>query len=225
MAARIDIPLSDVQKALGGSLILDHPPRCSRCGTQPAAYYETHKLRLRIGANKPGLYRQTYRVSRVYYLRLRVCETCYQADFAICPEEFQKDETALGRLARTHSRLFTIGTLIACTGLLLMTNLVPANPELIQIKSIWPYITGFGGAVIIGTWLHQRTRQRRILESLESKWINPALHPRAEARTIVLENEDDATAVVLQIKLYNEDWAAECAAQYNWATVKLGEES
>ena len=78
MAAKIEVPLSSVQEALGGFLVLDHPQRCSRCGAQPAEYYETHKLRLRIGANRPGLYRQPYRVSRVYPLRVRVCEPCYR---------------------------------------------------------------------------------------------------------------------------------------------------
>lgn len=225
MALRIDIPLSSVPQKQGAFLVLDHPPRCSRCGAQPAQRYETHKLRLRIGAKRPGLYRQTYKLSRVYYLRLRVCEDCYQADFATSSEEFEKDDTALGRLARVHSRLFTLGALIACAGLLLVTSLVPATSALGGIKPYYPYITGVGGALILGAWLHQRARQRRILESLEKKGIDPARHPRAEVRTPVLDNGEDPNAIPLQIRLMDEDWAAACAARYNWATVKEGERS
>ena len=216
MAIKIEVPLTSVQEILGGFLVLDHPARCSRCGAQQAEHYETHKLRLRIGANKPGLYRQTYKVSRVYYLRLRVCESCYESDFAVCPEEFEKDDTALGRLARLYSRLYTTGTLIACAGLLLMTNLIPAESVLGGIKTYWPYLTALGGLIILGVWLHQRSRQRRILESLEHAGIDPTLHPRAEVRTPVLENEEDSGAIPLQIKMKDEEWAAECATRYNW---------
>lgn len=216
MAAKIEVPLSSVQEALGGFLVLDHPQRCSRCGAQPAEYYETHKLRLRIGANRPGLYRQTYRVSRVYHLRVRVCETCYRSDFAVYPEEFVKDDTALGKLARLHSQLYTTGTIIACIGLLFMTNLIPADSAIGYIKPFWPYITAPGGLIILGVWLHQRSRQRRILESLENAGIDPAKRPRAEVRTPVLETEDDPGAIPLQIRIMDEEWAAACAARYNW---------
>ena len=218
MALRIDVPLQSVQQAVGGYLVLDRPPRCSRCGARPAEHYETHKLRLRIGANRPGLYRQTYKVNRLYHLRIRVCETCYQADFAVCPEEFEKDATMLGRLARLHARLFTAGAIIACAGLLFMTNLIPATSTLGSVKPYWPYITAPGGLLIIGTWLHQRSRQRRILESLEKAGVDPAQRPRADVRTPVLDNEDDPTAIPLQIMFRDGEWAAECAAMYNWKT-------
>lgn len=216
MAIKIEVPLSSVQEALGGFLVLDHPARCSRCGTLRAEHYETHKLRLRIGANKPGLYRQTYKVSRVYYLRLRVCESCYKSDFAVYPEEFEKDDTALGSLARLHSRLYTTGTIIACAGLLFMTSLIPTDSVLGSIKPYWPFITAPGGLIILGVWLHQRSHQRRILESLEKAGIDPTRHPRTEVRTPVLDNEDDPGAIPLQIKMKDEEWAAECATRYNW---------
>jgi hypothetical protein len=225
MPLNIEVPLSSIPQAPGASLALENPVRCSRCGAQPAERYETHKLRLRIGAKRPGLYRQTYKHSRVYYLRLRVCETCYQGDFAVCPEEFEKDDTALGRLARLHSRLFTTGALIACLGLLLMTDLVGSTSALGGVKLYWPYITGVGGLLILGVWLHQRTRQRQILEAMEKKGLDPARHPRAEVRTPVLENDEDPRAIPLQIRLLDEEWAVECAAHYNWVTTNEGEKS
>lgn len=218
MALKINVPLDSVRQAQGSYLLLNQPHRCSRCNAQPAEFYETHKLRLRIGANKPGLYRQTYRISQVYHLRLRVCETCYQADFATCPEEFEKDETALGRLARLHARLFTAGAIATSFGLLFMTNLIPAGSALSGIKPYWPYIVAPGGLLILGTWLHQRSRQRRILDSLETANNDPAQHPRAEVRTAVLENDSDPSAIPLQIIMRNEEWAAECALRYNWKT-------
>jgi hypothetical protein len=225
MAPRIDIPLADIPQTPDASLVLDHPARCSRCGVQPADHYETHKLRLRISPQKRNLYGQRFKINRKYYLRLRVCENCYQADFAVVPEEFEKDDTALGRLARLHSRVYTVGALIACAGLLLMTDLVSATSVPGNIKLYWPYITGAGGVLILGTWLHQRTRQRRVLEALEEKGINPAQHPRTEVRTPVLEDENDPNAIPLQIRLTDETWAAECAARYNWAIYDEGEKA
>lgn len=219
MPAKLRVPLEQVQAAVGGFLVLDHPTRCSRCGAQPAAEYETHKLRLRIGAKKPGLYRQTYQYSRVYHLRIRVCSTCYQADFAASPEEFEKDQTSLGRLARLYARLYTIGAIIAAVGLLLMTNLVTAASSLGAFKPYWPYITGPGMLLIFATWFHHRVRSRRILDALEATGFDPDLHPRASVSTPVLENDSDAQAVPLEITLNDTDWAAECAARYNWSIV------
>lgn len=223
MAIKLRIPLEQVRSAVGGYLLLDHPARCSRCGSQPAAQYETHKLRLRIGANKPGLYRQTYKYSAVYHLRIKVCPSCYQSDFATSPEEFEKDNTDLGRLARTYARLYTIGAIIACLGLVLMTNLVPSTSSLGGIKPYWPFITGPGMLVVLGTWLHHRLRARRILESLDSSGHDPAQYPRAVIHTRVLENDQDPQAIALEITLRDETWATECAARYNWAIENMHE--
>ncbi|HOW92264.1 MAG TPA: hypothetical protein PK883_08100 [Anaerolineaceae bacterium] len=219
MPAKLRVPLEQVQAAVGGFLVLDHPPRCSRCGAQPAAEYETHKLRLRMGAKKPGLYRQTYQYSRVYHLRVRVCPSCYQADFAANPEEFEKDNSSLGRLARLYNRLYTIGAIIAAVGLVLMTNLVPAASSLGALKPYWPYITGPGMLLVFGAWFHHRVRSRRILETLAATGYDPALHPRASVATPVLENDLDPQAVPLEITFSDTDWAVECAARYNLSIV------
>jgi len=97
-----------------------------------------------------------------------------------------------------------------------MTNLIPAGSVLGGIKPYWPYLTALGGLIILGVWLHQRSRQRRILESLEHAGIDPTQRPRAEVRTPVLENEEDPGAIPLQIKMKDEEWAAACATRYNW---------
>lgn len=83
---------------------------------QPAEFYETHLLRLRIGAKKPGLYRQSFRINQPYRLRIRICQTCYQADFVTDVENLEHDQTSSGRLARIYARLYTLGAIIACAG-------------------------------------------------------------------------------------------------------------
>lgn len=230
MPLKMIVPLSRVQQALTGGLVLDHPQRCSRCRAVPAAHYESHSLRLRIGQKRPGLYRQTYRVNQAYRLKIRVCETCYRADFLTSIEELEKDDSRLGRLARTYARAFSIGGVIAGIGLLLMTNLIPADSALGGVKLFWPYVTGAGGVIILTAWLHQRYRMRRILEELEAAGITPASRPRAEVRTPILENENDPQAVTLEISMRDEAWLAESAAHYNFAVedfipgIKKGEE-
>lgn len=224
MALKLLVPLERVQQVLGDFLVLDHPARCSRCDTVPAEFYETHKIRLRIGAKRPGLYRQGYRVNRQYYLRIRVCENCYQADFAAHPEEFERDDTSLGRLARTYDRLYMIGSLIAAVGILLMTNLVSSQSFLGPVKPYWPYITGPGMLIALGAWLHQRRRGSRILDGLDAAGLNAQQNPRARVLTPVLEQEDDPRAIPLEIILKNEEWAAECAVRYNLSIEKEGEE-
>jgi hypothetical protein len=212
------VPLKDIQPALADGLVLDHPPRCSRCGAEPAEHFETHNLRLKAGRKRMGLYRQQYRFNQPYRLRIRVCETCYRADFVGFSEEFEGDQTPLGVLARTYSRLFTIGAVVACAGMLLMTNLVPADSTLGGVKSYWPYFIVAGGAVILGVWLHQRNTLRKLRDSLEAVNQEPAQCPRANVRTPVLDNLEDPRSIALEINLKNEEWARECAAHKQWAT-------
>jgi len=212
------VPLKEVQTALSDGLVLDHPARCSRCGALPAEYYESHKLRLRAGRKRMGLYRQQYNVNQPYRLRIRVCESCYRADFVGFSEEFENDHTPLGRLTRIYSRLYTVGAVIACAGLLLMTRIIPVDSTLGSLKDYWPYLVGTGGAVIIGVWLHLRNTQRKIRDALETSTPPHNPRPRAEVRTPVLDNLDDPRVSALEIRLSDEEWANECASQKHWAT-------
>ncbi len=218
MPLKVSIPLDCVQAALSSSLVLDHPQRCSRCGAVPADLYETHSLRLRIGRKRPGLYRQTYRVNQSYNLKIRVCETCYRSDFVTSIEDQEKDDTATGRMARLYNRAYTIGGVIACTGMLLMTNIVSPGSALGGVKTYWPYLVGAGGFIILAAWLHQRYRMRRMIEELEAAGITIESRPRARVRTPVLDDENDSKAVALEISIHDETWAAECAAHYDLRT-------
>ena len=212
------VPLDRVQQALASGLVLDHPQRCSRCDAIPAEYYESHSLRLRIGRKRPGLYRQTYNINHAYNLKIRVCETCYLSDFVTSIEELEKDNTPAGRLARIYARAFTIGGVVAGIGLLLMTNLIPADSSLGGVKLYWPLITGVGGVIIITAWLHQRYRMRKVMEALECAGKTITSQPRAEVRTPVLDDENDPQAVPLEVSLQDEAWLSECAAHYNFLT-------
>ncbi len=136
MPLKMLVPLDRVQQALASGLVLDHPQRCSRCGAIPAEQYENHSLRLRIGQKRPGFYRQTYNINSSYRLKIRVCESCYFSDFVTSIEELEKDNTSEGRLARIYARAFTIGGVVAGIGLLLMTNLIPADSSLGCCKAL-----------------------------------------------------------------------------------------
>lgn len=218
MPLKIKVPLNRVQQVLTSDLVLDRPQRCSRCSAEPAEFYETHRLKLRVGRKRPGLYRQTYRVNQPYHLKIRVCETCYRADFVTSIEEQEKDNTATGRLARLYNRVYTIGGVVASAGLLLMTDFIRSESALGVVKAYWPYIVGVGGLIIIATWLHQRYRMRRIVEDLETAGITLASRPRAQVRTPVLDDESDPQSIPLEINIQNENWAAECAAYYHFET-------
>lgn len=220
MPLKIIVPLNRVQQAVNSDLVLDHPQRCSRCGAIPAERFENHNLALRIGRKRRGLYRQRYRVSQPYRLKLRLCETCYRIDFVTSMEELEKDNTAQGRLARLYHRVYTFGAIIAGAGLLLMTSLIPENSVLGGIKLYWPYIIGIGGFIIMAVWLHQRSSMRKAMEELESHGIALESRPRAEVRTPVLDDENDPLAVPLEIHIHDETWAAECAAYFNLETIE-----
>lgn len=220
MPLKIMVPLERVQQALNSGLVLAYPKRCSRCGAVPAEDYETHSLRLRIGRKRPGLYRQTYKVDRPYRLKIRVCQTCYRTDFATSVEEMEKDDTSAGRLARIYSRLYTVGGVVACAGMLLMTRFIPADSALGGVKAYWPYIVGLGGAIILAVWLHQRYRTRKLIEELESAGVSLDARPRAKIYTPVPEDKSDPSAIVLEINLHDDDWAAECAAYYHFQTAE-----
>ena len=230
MPLRILITLNQVQESLASGVLLDYPVRCSRCNAAPADYYESHNLRLRIGRKRPGLYRQAYRINQPYRLQIRICETCYRADFTTNIEEMEKDATPQGKLARLYRRVYTIGGAVACLGLFLMTNFIHPDSNLGNLKMYWPYIVGAGGFIIIAAWLHQRYRMSQVRDELEAAGVSLESRLRADVHTPVLDDDQDPRGIPLEIGFRNDAWAEECAAHYNFTTegytpgIKIGDE-
>ncbi len=216
MPNKLIVSLRQVQDSLSGGIVLDYPQRCSRCDAVPAAHYESHKLRLRIGRKRPGLYRQTYEVNEPYRLKIRVCQSCYRADFTTNIEVLENDDTPEGRFARNCRWAYRVGGVVAGAGMLLMTNFIHPDSNFGWLKANWPFVVGAGGIIIITTWLLQRQRMSRVQDELVDAGINLEQRQRAEVRSAVLENTNDPESGVLEIGLHNDNWAAECAAHYNY---------
>ncbi len=217
MPVKILIPFKHVQDAIGGALVLDHPQRCSRCGNAPAEFFETHRLRLRAGRKRPGLYKAKFVLDKKYTLKIRVCESCYQSDYLTDPETFDRDSTPLGRNARMYFIGSMIGALVAAVGLLMFTNLLPDLGLSANLKSYWR-IPAVAGLLIIGIfWLLQKQQQKKVREWLAARSFDPNLSRRADARIIVVDSANDPGAIPLEIGFENELWAEECAKHNHWA--------
>lgn len=217
MPVKILVPFKIVQDAVGSTLILDHPERCSRCGNQPAGFFETHRLKLRAGRKRPGLYRPRFALDKKYTLKIRVCESCYQSDFLTDPETFDRDPTPLGRKARMVFFGYMIGALVAAAGLLLLTNILPSLGVAIDFKNYWR-IPALAGLLIIGIfWLLQKQQQNKVREWLASRNFDPGQSRRADARIIVIDSIDDPKAIPLEIGFENVQWAEDCAERNQWA--------
>ena len=218
MPIKIMVPFKDVEPALGSSLVLDHPLRCSRCGAARAERFETHRLRLRAGQKPGGLYKPRYRLDKGYLLKIRICEDCYQADFLTDPDALRADDTQLGRKAGFHSKLLTIGGVIAALGVLLSTPLIPPSGILVTLKFYWQLFTLAGLVLLLIAWLVQRNQQKQVRADLAARGINTDDRPRTQVRTPVLPHATDPALIPLEIGIRDETWAVECAQHYNWAS-------
>lgn len=217
MPVKILVPFKTVQDAVGGTLILDHPERCSRCGNTPAEFFATHRLKLRAGRKRPGLYRPRFALDKKYTVKIRVCESCYQSDFLTDPESFDRDPTPLGRQARMNFFGYMIGALVAAVGLLLLTNILPDLGVTADLKKYWR-IPAIVGLLIIGVfWLLQKQQQKKVREWLAARNFDPTQSRRADARIIVVDSIDDPAAIPLEIGFENEQWAEDCAKRNRWA--------
>lgn len=216
MSVKILVPFKDVSQAVGSSLIIDHPDRCSRCGKKPADYFESHRLKLRAGQKKPGLYRVKYVYSKPYTLKIRVCEDCYQTDFLTYPDLFDRDPTPLGRAARLYSVGYMIGAIVAAIGLLFLSELLPDMGLDVDLASYWKIPAAAGLAIIGIIWLLQKQQQKKVRESLAAKNIDPSLLKRAEVYTPVIDSPNELNAISLRIGINDETWAEECARHYHW---------
>lgn len=216
MPVRLLIPASEVKNRQESPLILENDRRCSRCNQSPAGFYEVHRLHYRIGYKHTHLYGKKYRISTNYQVKLEVCETCFRSDFLTHPELLDNNNSQLAKIARFHSRAWTVGALLACCGFLLLTPIIPQSGILSTIKQMWQVPVVMGVLVLFLTWLSQKKYQTKVLHEIEAS--NPGIKPlaRAEVHTYVLQDEEDPSATALEILLENEEWAAACANNHNW---------
>lgn len=226
MPLKILVPYKIVSEAAGSTLVINHPARCSRCGKTAADYFETHRLRLRASRKRMGLYRQKYAVDKPYLLKIKVCETCYQADFLTDPDSFDRDPTHLGRLARYYSAGFMAGAIVAAAGLLLLTGILPDVGVTGEFQNYWRILAGAGLLIIAITWLLRRHQQNRLRADLLARGIDLKQTRRADVFVPVVDRTDDPNATALQVGVVDDNWAEECAKFYGWPiqSYQFGEE-
>lgn len=218
------VPLKDLPPSPGGSLVLDHPQRCSRCGAATAEFFETHELRLRAGQKRGGYYRPRFELNKPYQLKISVCRDCYESDYLITPETMKRDATPIGRKARTYALLTTIGGTAAALGVLLLTPLVPAVSFLATLKAWWQAIVLLGLLFIFAAWFIQRQQQKRLQAELSAHGVTPEDRTRADVRTPILRANPDEEAIPLEINITDPAWAKECADQHHWIIESRPEE-
>ncbi|KAF0112246.1 MAG: Uncharacterized protein FD147_307 [Chloroflexi bacterium] len=221
MSIKVMIPASSMIDIKNTTLLLDSPQSCSRCDQLPADFFESHRLKFRAGYQKTHIFGKKYKVENNYTLKIRVCETCYQADYLTNPEMLDRDATTQGRIAKFHSIAWTLGGLLAAAGFLLLTPIIPDTPALKPFKDLWQAPVAVGVLVLFLTWLSQRKQQSLILHALDSAGKDIRSYSRAEVRTPILADENDLSAVALEIKFDNEVWAMETAAIHHWLTEKI----
>jgi hypothetical protein len=221
MPVKILIPASEIVGLKKEPLVLDVKDRCSRCDHTPAEFYEVHRLFCRVKHKPSRMFGKKYDLSKEYELKIRICETCYQADYLTNPDALDRNGSALGRIAKFHSVAWTIGALLAAFGFLLLTPLVPETGFLQPLKSIWRIPVAVSVIVLFLTWLSQRKYQNQTLHALEKSDPGYHAHPRAEVLTPILEDMHDLSSPSLTIKMENEPWAVEVATNHGWTYQKI----
>lgn len=216
MSLILEVPVSDIKKSPKSGLVLDYPTRCSRCGRTSAEEYDARKLRILARPRRTSFGRIRYQYTHPYLLKLRVCSECRQSDYVTHPEEVKTDPTRLGKIAHFQSLGLTVGGTIAALAILFNTPLIPAAGILSVLKQYWMYAAAIGVLLIFVMWFNQNITQKKTAAALIEKGYQVDAHPRAEVRTPALENEPDAAAIPLEIRIADDDWAKECAEHYGW---------
>jgi hypothetical protein len=216
MSVKILIPASEIVGLNKSPLVLEVADRCSRCDRTPAKFYEVHHLFCRVKHKPNRMFGKKYDLSKEYKLKIKICESCYQTDYLTHPDALDRNNSALGRIAKFHSVAWTLGALLAAFGFLLLTPLIPETGILQPLKSIWRIPVAVSVVVLFLTWLSQRKYQNQTLRALEKSDPGYQAHLRAEALTPILEDMNDLSSPSLVIKMENESWAVEAATKHGW---------
>jgi len=105
MSRRVLIPFQAIQSRDSSDWVINQPARCSRCNADPAPYFETHAVTVKI---KRIAHRQVgtkYRSESHLLVRLPLCETCYQKSYLSDPDSLRYDDTPLGKEVRQREKL------------------------------------------------------------------------------------------------------------------------
>ncbi len=216
MPTLIQIPASEVLQAQKRDITLHLEGRCSRCGSSPADYFEVHHVYYHEKLKREHLVGKKYQTSKRYWVKISVCENCFQADYLTHPELLDRSAPGLGRIARFHSIAWTLGALLAAMGFITLTPFVPDKGIFASIKDMWQIPVAVGVVVLLLTWLSQHKYQTTTMRRLEQTAPNYRPLPRAEVITIIQENGASQAEICLEIVLNNEPWAIAVAEKNGW---------
>lgn len=216
MPVKIKVTAKEISELRSAPLTLVLGGRCSRCDRSPADFFETHRLKYRVGYKQFKISGKKYDVSRDFWLKIGICEACYQSDFLTHPDLLDRNGSRLAKISQFHSALWTLGGAFAAIGFVLLTPLVPDSGFLSTLKGLWQVPVGFGVLILFLNWLSQRKFQSQTLHALEKANPKFSIHSRAEVRSIILDNEHDLSVPALEIIMENEPWAKEIAEQHHW---------
>ncbi len=216
MSVKIKIPASAIKSAKDNVVVLTNGTRCYRCNRAPATFFETHRLKYRVGLRKKSIYSKKFDITKSYQLKISICDICQQSDFLNNPDLLDRDGSELSKIVQFHALTRTIGSLLAALGFFLLTPFIPEGGILQPLKQIWQIPVAVGVVVLLLSWMSQRKYLQRVLSDFEQKHPGFISPPRAQVTTIVLEDEKNPSLTALELKLENEDWAKEAATTNQW---------
>ena len=213
---RLNVPYSAVKDLPNRELRIEQPSRCSHCNAEPAPMVETHVVTIKADHIPHRTLGTRYQTQTRIVVRLPLCEACYLKEYLIAPDSYTKDSSDLGAQSRIRDRLANIGGGLAGLGILLLTPLLPGVGLLDIFKSYWYILMVIGVALLIITWVMQRSAQSKVRRELEALNAEPGQYPRADVWSEAVENPEDLSAPAVRMILKNEDWMEDCARLNGW---------
>lgn len=220
MTSRIEIPFRAIEDLEPGILDLIAPARCSRCGTQPAQFIETHPLKYQAGFIRSRTMFHKFKVEKSIRLQLPVCERCHQMDFTEAPESMLRGSDSYAVMARRRSAGIISASLIACTAFILLMKVIPLPTAPTWLGSLWIYLAAISVLGLLATNYFVSRENSKIKAQLHKNGYDMKLHRAAvTAKMQYARPAANDPAIVLQLE--NDSWASECAEKFGWQCTKL----
>ena len=216
MSTRLFIPYSALIPPDTKELIITQPARCSHCNTEPAVFFETHQVTLKANRIPHRQIGRKYRSEKPLLVRLPLCEACYLNDYLLTPDSYAHDATPLGAQARRNGRVADVAGLLAAVSIILITPFVPAVGILSTIKAYWYLLLILGLAMLVITWVLQKSSQRQVRKSLSALRPGGSKFPRAQVWTNPSDADFEPASTILEINLENVNWADDCSHLNAW---------